>query len=47
MVLGEGCDIATISSAAHRNGFVLASAVCARVWLGIQAVWEISRRRAA
>jgi len=46
MVLSEGCDIATISSAANRHGFVLESAVRARVWLGIQVVWEISRRPA-
>ena len=41
MVLSEGCDIATISSAANRHGFVLESAVRVRVWLGIQVVWQI------
>jgi release factor glutamine methyltransferase len=42
MVLGEGCDIATISAAAKRHGFSIDETRRKRVWLGIQVVYEIS-----
>ncbi|MDP9463785.1 MAG: methyltransferase, partial [Actinomycetota bacterium] len=43
MVLSEGCDMDTITSAATRNGFALDVAVRKRVWLGVQVVVEIER----
>ncbi len=43
MVLGEGCDMDTISAAATRHGFVLDLVVAKRVWLGVQVVWCIRR----
>lgn len=46
MVLGEGCDMQTITTAATRHGFALSVAVRRRVWLGVQVVWEIERLHA-
>ncbi|MEP7112154.1 MAG: methyltransferase [Ilumatobacteraceae bacterium] len=41
MVLGEGCDMVTISTAAQRYGFALGVAARQRVWLGVQVIWTI------
>ena len=47
MVLGEGCDLDTISAAAKRHGFTSRVVLRKRVWLGVQVVWEIQRDPAA
>lgn len=41
MVLGEGCDMVTISAAAERHGFTLGVVARKRVWLGVQVIWTI------
>ena len=43
MVLGEGCDMVTISAAAARHGFVLRLVASKMIWLGVQLVWSIER----
>jgi release factor glutamine methyltransferase len=47
MVLGEGCDMESISAAAKRHGFTSRVVLRKRVWLGVQVVWEIRSAPAA
>jgi release factor glutamine methyltransferase len=43
MVLSEGCDLTTISTAATDHGFVLGELHRTQRWLGRQVVYEITR----